>query len=1186
MRCFRTTHSKGIFCSEKLKCRLWMDTNWRLRLGTLVAFFSLTQFAFSDDVDYVKQVKPILKERCFACHGSLKQESKLRLDTGKFMRKGGDSGPAIVEGKVQQSPLFERITSKDDADRMPPEGNPLTAEQVEVFRKWILEGAKTPANEQAEKDPREHWAFKKPIRSKVPLTQKGKPYNNPIDGFLSQQYLQHGLSPQPVAAKHVLLRRVYLDLIGVPPTRKELHAFLADESTSAYEKVVDRLLADPRYGERWARHWMDVWRYSDWYGRRNVPDVSNSAPQIWRWRDWIVKSLNQGHGYDRMLQEMLAGDEIAPEDDEAGYATGYLIRNWYALNPNDWMRNTVEHTGKAFLGITFNCAHCHDHKYDPITNDNYFRMRAFFEPIYIRQDQVPGEADPGRFEDYKYGKIRKIQKLGAVRIFDKNPNAPTWFYTGGDERNRVKDRGSFSPGVPEFLAASFPKIESVKLPPRAWYPGLRPAIHKSILAEAAQLMKQAEQELIIAKKAKAKPSQAILQQLVKVESEYTEVVKKAKQSGRPGALAGQQSLLLDASAGRRIVQNKLQQLKKLEDESRLEFQLQIMSDSHVNFQFAKDIQKGLTASCVAFEKGRIFAYKPGSTIEFDVGRYDFEAEQNRFHVELVLKTKADQCLLTVRLLPDGKTLVDKVPVALNKWNPIGDPTKAITFDARTGSVAVVDEVIFSGPPSAKSVPIVHFGFEPPRFSEGSDVVGIGGWISSASSVDPAKSVVSMTAGNQSVRDLSKKLKQVQRAVRIPNLPVLVAEAKIVASRAKLSSIKARIKADRAKYGEAQNVDLTALSRMASLLERKAALRSVEANLLSSEQELSSAESKAANDPKRKKEIETANKKLATARTDIEKARQRLADQSQVEKYTAFSPVYPQTSTGRRTALAKWITCNENPLTARVAVNHIWMRHFHTPFVASIYDFGRNGKEPSYPKLLDWLAIEFMESGWSMKHLHRLIVTSDAYRRKSSSKGASQWLKIDPENQLLWRMNSGRMEAEVIRDSLLYCGGKLDLKMGGPVLENSQSLTTYRRSLYYSVYPEQGGKSPLGELFDGPDSVDCYRRTRTVIPQQALALTNSNMVHEISTAIVADWEKTFIGKSGINQDQQVLAKQFITDVFERVLSRSPKETELKVCLKAFQDQWKNKNGHSKKAETRTRESIVRALINHNDFVTVR
>ncbi len=291
----------------------------------------------------------------------------------------------------------------------------------------------------------------------------------------------------------------------------------------------------------------------------------------------------------------------------------------------------------------------------------------------------------------------------------------------------------------------------------------------------------------------------------------------------------------------------------------------------------------------------------------------------------------------------------------------------------------------------------------------------------------------------------------------------------------------------------------------------------------------------------------------------------------------MGPKYPQTSTGRRRALALWITRRKNPLTARVAVNHIWMRHFHRPLVSSVYDFGRNGADPTHPELLDWLAVELMESGWSMKHLHKLIVTSAAYRRISSAKGADEWSAIDPENKRLWRMNSGRMEAEVLRDSLLYCGGMLESKLGGQELENSESLTTHRRSLYYSVHPEVAGKSPLGDLFDGPDALECYRRTRSIVPQQALALTNSNLVHEMSALVVRD-------TAGIEEPGE-----FVTAVFERLLSRRPTGPELQVCLNALEGHerlLKESDPAESRAAAKSRESLVRALFNHNDFITIR
>jgi hypothetical protein len=220
-----------------------------------------------------------------------------------------------------------------------------------------------------------------PERPAVPALRDASWVREPIDAFLAAGHERRGLVPLPPAEPHVLLRRLYLDLTGLPPTREQLREFLADPSEAAYVRVVDRLLASPQYGERWARHWMDVWRYSDWYGRRAVPDVLNSYAMIWRWRDWIVRSLNEDRGYDRMVREMLAADELAPADDANLAATGFLVRNFYRWNYNSWMKDNVEHTGKAFLGLTFNCAHCHDHKYDPIRHEDYFALRAVFEPL-------------------------------------------------------------------------------------------------------------------------------------------------------------------------------------------------------------------------------------------------------------------------------------------------------------------------------------------------------------------------------------------------------------------------------------------------------------------------------------------------------------------------------------------------------------------------------------------------------------------------------------------------------------------------------------------------------------------------------------------------------------------------------------------------------------------------------------
>lgn len=1133
-------------------------------------------------VDYGRDIKPILRERCYACHGALKQESGLRLDTAASLLKGGESGPAVVAGAASRSRIVERIESQDAASRMPPEGLPLTAEQVGKIRSWIGQGAPGSSNESPEQDPREHWAFRTPVRPPLPRLKSPAESRNAIDAFILAKLEASDLSPRPLADKPALLRRVSLDLVGLPPTRDELRDFLADDSPAAYESVVDRLLEDPRYGERWGRHWMDVWRYADWYGRRYVPDVWNSAPQIWRWRDWIVHSLNEDRGYDRMVREMLAADEISPVDDSAAVATGYLIRNWYALNPNDWMRANVEHTSKAFLGLTIHCAHCHDHKYDPITQDDYFRLRAFFEPIGIRQDRVAGEADPGPFQEYSYSVLRKVQRLGAVRIFDRTPDAPTWFYTGGDERNRVASRGSMPPAVPAFLTNSSVRVEPVALPARAWYPGLRPENQEALRSDQRATIAAVEKSLAAAD-AEANAALPLLREKVAAaEAELAEEQRNADQKVGAGALVGKQSLLLNAATGRRTLQNGLRPLKALEDGTTISFQLRILNDAHVNFQLAKDVVQGLTAGYVAFDKGRILSYQPGSFTEFQAGLYDFAAGQSRFEVSLVLETKADRCLLTVRSLGDERTLVDHAPVALNGWNPVGDPKKAVSFDARTGSVAAVDELTVTGPAVSAIPPVrlVQIGFEPPAYGENRDVGGVEDWQISQFSQAPATSMVTASIGNDSLRAAMEKVHSARRAVAVHELKTLSLEAKRLAGVAQLAGLEARIAAERARYGEMPGEDAEALARIASERHREAALRATEADVLTFDQALAVAEAKPASDANRVKELEAAARQLAAARGATDKARAALADPAQASQYPTLGPTYPPQSTGRRRTLAQWITSRDNPLAARVAVNHLWLRHFHAPLVSSVFDFGRNGARPTHPELLDWLAVELMDSGWSMKRLHRLMVTSAAYRRVSSA-GDPTLRATDPENRLLWRMNTGRMEAEVVRDSLLYAAGRLDLTMGGQELENSLALTTFRRTLYYSCQPELDGKSSFGALFDAPEPADCYRRTRSVIPQQALALTNSELVHELSGQLAATlWRN-------LAPEQQSQPQAFVTCAYEQILGRPPTAAETQACVEFLQPQVAAHEPAGATVDaTRLREGLLRALLSHNDFISIR
>ncbi len=902
--------------------------------------------AAADPVHYLRDIKPILKQRCFDCHGALKQKSNLRLDAIALIRKGGRHGPAIVSGSAVSSRLIERVTDAEPSTRMPPEGQPLSDRQIGLLKAWIDQGAAAPADDKPEEDPREHWAFKRPVRPAVPMQAWGR---NSIDAFLAQAHSNAGLVANAAADRATLLRRVYLDVIGLPPSREELHAFLSDSSADAYERVVDRLLDSPAYGERWARHWMDVWRYSDWYGRRSVPDVMNSYPQIWRWRDWIVKSLNEDKGYDRMILEMLAADEIAPTDEEALPATGFVVRNWFKWNYNQWMRDNVEHTGKAFLGLTINCCHCHDHKYDPITQEEYFRFRAFFEPLELRHDRVAGEPDPGPFEKYVYTKSYGPITSGRIRVFDEKLDAQTFFYTGGDERNRDPKKPPVTPAAPAALGGDRLRIEAVALPPEAWNPGLKPYVQREELAKHEAAVDAAMEKLAQARQARI-------------------------------------------GAERRLAE-------------------------------ARDLAAG------------------------------------------------------IRIVPP--------PVA----------------DVLARHPAAADEV-------------------------------------------------------------------------------RLAEARLVEARSALASIEARIAADQAVHvlTSAQTADVC---RAASRSERQHQLDAALAALCQAENASAAAQRK----PTVPAQRQALDKQLAAAKAKVADRCKELESES--VSYTPISQVFPKTSTGRRTALARWIASHENPLTARVAVNHVWSWHFGRPLVETTFNFGRNGQRPSHPVLLDWLAVELMDNGWRMKSLHRMILTSEAYRMSSRALETNANRKTDPDNRLLWHFPVARMEAEVVRDSLLHAAGDLDLTIGGPEIAQSEGLASRRRSIYFAHHGE--GRMEFLNLFDAANPCDAYGRTTSVLPQQALALSNSELALRQSRTVARRLSLEVANDAA-----------FIQAAFEQVLGRWPLPAEQEAATAFLGRQVRlfdsasaeikstrhDSYGPAIEPAARARENLIHALFNHNDFVTIR
>lgn len=903
----------------------------------LLSILVLTTFAVSiapvngDDDTYINLIKPVLKSRCYACHGVLKQESGLRLDTAKSIKQLTDNGKT----------LLQRVASPDSELRMPPEGTPLSPIEITTIRNWVARGAPAPENELPEESPEQHWSFIPPVEPQLTTSK------SPIDELIERQYRQRNIKTERKIAKDtILLRRVYLDLIGIPPTPAQIHEF--SSGAIEYNTVVNNLLSSPLFGQRWARHWMDIWRYSDWYGRRQQNDVRNSDPQIWRWRDWIVDSLNDDKSYAVMIQQMLAADELYPTDEDAWPATGYLIRSYYSLNPNEWMRHNAEYTGKAFLGLTFNCAHCHDHKYDPIAHDDYFRLRAFFEPMGIRSDQARGEVKPPAFQPYDYGGSRKAIKVGLVRIYDEQLNRPTFFYTGGDERNVDKQRGSLTPGVPDFLNHLLPPISTVKIPDVSWYPGLRDSVRQFELTRARANLVQSQQELQSLDQAPTDNTASLKVALENAQTHYQQLVNKAKEGGALAALKGNKSLYLNAGKGRRIFHHDLTSLKSISEGTTIDFELQILKDNHVNFQLAYDTRVHRTATYVAFEKGTIRSYMPGGYKTLSIGSYDHNQGESRFHVRFTLHPQDDTMEIAVTIkTEDGKLLrtIPPVTAALNGWDSTQNDYQPITLDCRADTIALYDEIRIHTP---NETPLL-FDFEAPAYVPGNDLDSIGGWRLALAEADSRSSILDVLPTAEILEAL-EAFNTARQTLEFEDLPKRVAEGKLAASKAQLEALNAVLAADKIRYlsQESPTADeLTLLIQGVIKKQYEAELLNAKATLLESQLTLHEAYQLSRDDESRASNIETAKRAMAELQATATEISTRNI--SAVEDYEHLSSFAPKISSGRRAALARMITNRKNPLTARVAVNHLWTRHFQTPLVASPADLAAMVPRPCSPR---------------------------------------------------------------------------------------------------------------------------------------------------------------------------------------------------------------------------------------------
>lgn len=712
-----------------------------------------------DEAWFRKNIQPILSEHCYKCHSHAGDKIKggLVVDSREGLLAGGDSGEAIVPGDPEKSLFITAIRYEDEDLQMPPKGKKLSDEQIAVLTEWVKAGAPWPTDPGAQKltsrpkgkitdEDRQWWSFRPIAHAVPPQVEDGAWSRNEIDRFVFAKLRSENLEPAPRATRAELIRRVSFDITGLPPSPEDIRAFVADPSPDAYERLVDRLLASPQYGEHWARHWLDLVRYAESDGYR----IDDYRPNAWRYRDYVIRAMNEDKPYDRFVAEQLAGDEIAPDDLDARVATGYL-RHWvYEYNNRDavtqWttiLNDITDVTADVFMGLGVGCARCHDHKFDPILQKDYFRLQAFFAPILPRDDQKVATAEQHR----EYEEKLKL-----------------WEEKTADLRSQ---------------------IAAIEAP------------HKQRAAEDAINKFPPETQALIRKP----------------------IAERAPYEHQIAELAYRQ---------------------------------------------------------VLYEFNRLINKMRGADKEKLVGLY-------------------------------------KQLSAFDKDKPAPLP------------------VAFS-----------------------------------ASDVGP-----------------------VAPPVTIPKRP---------------------------KESEIQPGFLT-------LLDEK----------------------------------------------------------------PAVIPAGLKNSTGRRKALADWLTNPENPLTSRVMVNRVWQYHFGRGLVGTSSDFGKIGDQPTHPELLDWMARRFVRDGWRLKSLHRLILLSSTYQQSVGHPKAAEYKLKDPENKLMWRGNTRRLSAEQIRDAVLAATGELKLDApGGPSVDWAQP----RRSIYTKVV--RNTRDPLLDVFDAPEGFSSMsQRNTTTTPTQSLLMINSN-----------------------------------------------------------------------------------------------
>jgi hypothetical protein len=940
-------------------------------------------------VGFNREVRPILARHCFKCHGPDDQsrKAKLRLDRREDALKPSGSGLSpIVPARPEESELVARIFAEDEGERMPPRQArlPLSEQDKQILKRWIAEGAEYEM----------HRMFQRPARPATPVVRDPGWPRNQIDAFVLARLEADGLRPSPEADRVTMIRRVSLDLLGLPPVPEEVDAFLRDGSADAYERLVDRLLASTHYGERWARRWLDLARYADTNGYEK-----DRPRSIWPYRDWVIQTLNADLPFSQFTIDQLAGDMLPHATIDQRIATGFhrntMLNEEGGIDPLEYrfyaMTDRVATTATVWLGLTLGCAQCHTHKFDPIPHREYYQFMALLDNTEEPQSAVPSP-DVAR-------RRREIEGKIAERI----AQLPNRFPLGND------------PGD-----AARPEMER------------RNANRESRFREWL-----------------ARQSREVVR--------WTPITPVKASSNLPHlSVEADGSVFVSGDQSKR-------------DLYRLEF---------------RNDQAGIRAI-------RLDVLPDDRLPNHGPGRVFYEGPAGDFFLSEVLVTA------------DGKPI--RLAGASSSWPAANSASVAIDGDPQSGWS------INGGQGRAHSA-VFRLGAPLPRAN--ALVVELLFERYHAAGLGRFRISVTTDARPVEARETPPEIESL----------LLMAEAKRTPEQ--VESLR--------RYHLLVAPELA--NEREAIDQLRKGLPEYQTTLVMEERREDNPRS-----------------------TFVHNRGEFLQPTERVKPGTlSFLPPLPKGSHGTRLDLARWLVSSENPMTGRVTTNRHWAAFFGKGLVRTVEDFGYQGEPPTHPELLDWLAVRLVEQGWSIKAMHRLIVTSATYRQ--SSRVTPELQAKDPENRLLARGPRVRMEAEMIRDSALRISDLISEKIGGPSVFPPQppGVTTegaygglawrvspggdgYRRGLY--TFSKRTTPYAMFTTFDAPSGEVCVaRREVSNSPLQALTLLTDPVFEEAAQAL----GRLMASSGGSVEDRARL-------LFRRCLTRPPDSDELAMLVQFYRAQ---------------------------------